>query len=1492
MPRNIVVFVADGLRPGSVNPTDAPTLYSLRQEGVNFTNSHSLFPTFTTPNASAIATGHYLGDTGDFSNTVYTGYPVPNANGSVTPFIENDPILADINANANFADPDLSFSKNNFLTEESLLAYARLHGYSTAAIGKLGPVAIQDITQVSRTGGDTTAPNITPKTVIIDDSTNGLTPPTSDATGSQTAVPLSQAVADRLTAAGLPLTTTPRVQPAGNLTTPGTFDANVAQQQYFADATTKAVLPQFVDDIASNTSHGFAAVYWSRDPDGTQHNNGDAFNPADPGNNFLDIGINGPTPKKAVTNADANLKQIIDYLKATPDPANPGKTLYDNTDLFVTSDHGFSTISKQAVGVNFNAAGTPTYTDTTSYASTLDYYTTDSDGNKKLTVHPGFLPPGFVAIDLAHDLGSMLYDPNKPTAPVNPSNINNIQYTAVDPTQGQLPLSGNGVIGGSGQVLDGVIDSSTQVVVAANGGSDLLYVPSKDPALVKQIVSLLAQKDYISGIFTDDQFGDVPGALKLSTIGLEGSSELPTPSIIVNFKTFSTNPNDPNDPQAEVQVADTTLQQGQGMHGSFGRGDTFNNMAAIGPDFKSGFVDTAPVSNVDLVPTLASVLGWELPAVGSLTGRVLNESLVNGPDTVNATTTALTSSPIDGKSTTLKVQKVGNVPYFDAAGFANGTDGLIAPIATNPPKNSVFSHVLIISVDGLHNSDLSEPSLQSSLTNVKRLQGEGITYSNAFSSAPSDSFPGELNYITGANPGTTGVLYDKSYSRVLYAPGTTAAEIAAGTATSGTGVEFAENVDASWNNGSGGTLDGGQGFDTTQLPVDSSGNLVYPNQYLNVNTIFDVANAAGLKTAWSDKHPAAYTILAGNTQDPTKFDFATGKVGSIDDYSSLEINAAVAIDPTKPGPLPTSLGALVDQSTGTPFSNTNPNITSDFFNDATKGNKALFGAPPSGFSANQFSSVATTSTYDDYKVKQILNEIDGLDHTGTTASDTPAIFGLNLQAVSVAEKEPATLFNGGGIDASGKARPDLVSAVSHTDASIGLILDELKKKGLDDSTLVVLTAKHGQNPVQDPTVGLNSAFDSMTGEAGGDEGLTAFGALLAKNGIEIAAENGGDTSSLLFLKNKSDVQKAVDLLNSKDYSFDTAADLVSDPTGNTLFSTEDAAAQETVLYGKSIVTSGLGDPYMGDRTPDIVVPLNEGYFFGNATKKRAEHGGFTDADTHVALITGSTGLSGSLQGTTDTHTVSTTQVAPTVLEALGLDPNLLEGAQRDGTPDLGVSPTAFVPANEPTAVGTSGNDFLVATPGTVFNGQGNTVFTGAGNDTVDTAIAGTSAGNNRIDLGSGDDTAYAANGDRIFGGSGNDTLDATDAKNYRLSGGAGDDILFGGSKGYLLGGDGSDRLFVGSGGDNLLSGGAGADQFWIVDSEIPSAPNTILDFQRGTDAIGIQGAQSLGISAETLALTQIGTDTLVGFGGQTLAVLSGIQANSLNLSDAHQFVFA
>jgi hypothetical protein len=215
---NLILFVPDGLRPLSVTPEAAPTLVAIRDKGVNFSNPHALFPTFTMANASGMATGHFLGDTGAFSNTIYTAYPVPTAGGSVTPFIENDPILGDIDAH---------FS-GNFVDEDTILFAARRQGFSTAAIGKLGPTLMFDHTE--RTGE---------ATATIDDST-----------GSKQGIPLSQEMQDALKAAGLPLVAPSRKDTpgdnsnAGNFEKPGTLVANVVQQKYFADVAAKVVLLQ------------------------------------------------------------------------------------------------------------------------------------------------------------------------------------------------------------------------------------------------------------------------------------------------------------------------------------------------------------------------------------------------------------------------------------------------------------------------------------------------------------------------------------------------------------------------------------------------------------------------------------------------------------------------------------------------------------------------------------------------------------------------------------------------------------------------------------------------------------------------------------------------------------------------------------------------------------------------------------------------------------------------------------------------------------------------------------------------------------------------------------------------------------------------------------------------------------------------------------------------------------------------------------------------
>ena len=619
-PRNVIIFVADGLRHGSVNERDTPALWKIRAEGVHFDNSYSLFPTFTTANASAIATGHGLGDTGDFSNNIWLGYPTfVSGNfglgpGTPVPFLENDRVLADL---------DEHFG-GNYLGEQTLLDLAAAHGYNTAAVGKVGPVAIQAPAAIAATRGGFPPPS---STIVVDDATgtaNGpALPPRLLALLEQERV----AVEAPGRTNGYGVNSVYNNGNAGTNTRAGTLAANVVQQQWFTDVTTRGILPLFDAD----RDKPFALVFWSRDPDGTQHNQGDSHGTLLPG-------INGPTSRDGVQNADRTLARLLAWLDAHP-------AVKANTDVIVTSDHGFATISRREI----DRTGRPT----ASQSAAHDY----EDASGVVDTAKGTLPPGFLAIDLALDLRLGLFDPDRRVegsrAPYRRVRLTNDTW--------EHPALGNGLIGTDVFNADG---SDATAIVAANGGSDLVYVPNGDAGRVKQIAALLLQYDYVGGVFVDDQYGEVPGALPLSAIGLVGSTKVPRPALVVAFKVFYVNP---ADVQTAVQIADTGLQEGQGMHGGFGRESTYNNMAAIGPDFKKRFVDHAPAGNADIVPTLARVMGFELKPRGTLQGRVLQEALTNGPAAPTVKTERLLSPVADGRQTLLQYQQLGRTRYLDSA---------------------------------------------------------------------------------------------------------------------------------------------------------------------------------------------------------------------------------------------------------------------------------------------------------------------------------------------------------------------------------------------------------------------------------------------------------------------------------------------------------------------------------------------------------------------------------------------------------------------------------------------------------------------------------------------------------------------------------------------------------------------------------------------------------------------------------------------------------
>jgi predicted AlkP superfamily pyrophosphatase or phosphodiesterase len=575
-PHNVVLYIADGLRFSMVDDHIAPTMAAIARNGVSLRNGHALFPTFTMANASGMATGHLLGDTGTFSNTIYTGFEVPGAGSSLTPFLESDVVLGDV---------DEHFA-GNYLDEVTILKLARDKSYSTASIGKIGPALGFDPTE--RTGE---------QTILVD-----------DATGTPKGIPLSAEVIERLKAASFPAAAPSRGANGtpGNVSKPGALSANVVQQDYFASVTTRVVLPMFRE-----RNKPFLLVFWSRDPDGTQHNQGDSLNTLTPG-------INGPTSLAAIRNVDDDLARIRSTLGELG--------LLDTTDIIVTSDHGFSTISKES---------RTSSTIKTKFADAL----------------PGHLPFGFVALDLARALNLPLIDPDD-------------GYRTI--ADGEHTKNGNGLIGGD--------RAKPKIVVAANGGSDLIYVPDGDKAIAKRIVDVLLTQDYASGIFVDSKLGKFPGTLSLDDIALEGSAITPHPAIAISFRSFDTVCGEPA--RCTVEVADTVLQQGQGMHGSFSRADTWNFMAMQGPDFKSHFVDPAPVSNADLGRTIAQLMRLEASDRGKLVGRVLSETMPGGT-MPEVSSRVVTSEPAaNGLITVINMQQVGDTRYFDAAGFSGRTVGL------------------------------------------------------------------------------------------------------------------------------------------------------------------------------------------------------------------------------------------------------------------------------------------------------------------------------------------------------------------------------------------------------------------------------------------------------------------------------------------------------------------------------------------------------------------------------------------------------------------------------------------------------------------------------------------------------------------------------------------------------------------------------------------------------------------------------------------------
>jgi hypothetical protein len=529
-----------------------------------------------------------------------------------------------------------------------------------------------------------------------------------------------------------------------------------------------------------------------------------------------------------------------------------------------------------------------------------------------------------------------------------------------------------------------------------------------------------------------------------------------------------------------------------------------------------------------------------------------------------------------------------------------------------------IKRVLLISVDGMHAVDLKNCTSGISTVNngapfcpaLAALGKTGVNYVAASTSKPSDSFPGLISIVTGGSPALTGIYYDVAYARNFDAPAqTTGNGLAAGPCTpgaqpTGTTSEYEEGIDIDQTKVNGGApgaalTDGGiASINTKRLIRDPSKGCspVYPWDFVRANTIFSVIHQAGGYAAWSDKHPAYSAVAAG--------------IGpaALDDFYGPEINSSVIALPGVTTPTGVSCASIPD---------TGADLTAW---------------------TNSFQNI---QCYDTLKVDAILNEIDGKNHLGTKKTKVPNIFGMNFQAVSVGQKliEKSNGVTGGYLDAAAAPTPALLSEIQFVDASIGAFVNELKDKGLYDSTLIVITAKHGQSPI-DPSRYVSQLING-----------TSPVTLLSNAGYIPYSESTNnptgigpteDDVSLVWLTNSSETAASVQILEDN-----------ASATG---------IALGQIYYGPSL-SLNYNDPTVDPRTPDIIVTPNVGVTYSGSTKKLAEHGGFAHDDTNVVMLLANP----SFPAKTVKTVVGTAQVAPTILKALGISPSELYAVRVEGT---------------------------------------------------------------------------------------------------------------------------------------------------------------------------------------------------------------------------------
>jgi hypothetical protein len=555
-----------------------------------------------------------------------------------------------------------------------------------------------------------------------------------------------------------------------------------------------------------------------------------------------------------------------------------------------------------------------------------------------------------------------------------------------------------------------------------------------------------------------------------------------------------------------------------------------------------------------------------------------------------------------------------------AAGVAAALVGgaLVPPVASEAASGPASRHVLLVSVDGMHQSDLRWYVAHHPRSALAGLVHRGTEFTRARTPFPSDSFPGMVGQLTGGNPKTTGIYYDVTYNHALIDPSassaaTPSAAVCASHAR-GANVPFDESIDRDNTR-----LDAGQGLanlprnimrmtghpqrliNPALLPINpKTCRRVYPHSYLKVNTVFDVVKRHGLRTAWADKHPA-YEILNG----------PSGR--GLDDLFTPEINSI---------------------------------------------------ADKAGDDWTQVNSL--TQRYDHFKVRAVLNEIHGLDHSGRHQVGMPGAFGMNFQSVSTAEKLPTSGGQPGGYNATGTTPgPVLRSALNYVNGEVGSMVTALKRTHHYRDTTIILSAKHAQSPMARRSlkrIDDGAVIDSLN---------KAWKAQHPAQRQPLVAASLDDDGMLLWFT-PGDRTALADRFASRFLSryagTGTGVDGQAKSTNVQGAPVPYTQAGLTRTYAGAAAARFMGTRTSDPRLPDLIGITQHGVVYTGKTSKIAEHGGDHSEDRHVPLVVAGPGVVHAVR----TGRVETTQVAPTILALLGLRPGALDAVRIEHTHTLRV----------------------------------------------------------------------------------------------------------------------------------------------------------------------------------------------------------------------------